>query len=100
VPGAGSWLDTTEGIELQQPATISLQAAQDRVAQRGCTITLDETQRGYVITVGGNPIHSKRADLLTFLTVDGAVNYVARHLAPAGQTLRVSVELCGGSHEH
>lgn len=79
---------------MEQPTTIGLAAAQDRVRRPSCRITIEETPRGYVVAVDGEPIHSRRKDLLTFLTVDGAFNYASRHLAtPAGRRATLSVEL-------
>ena len=79
---------------MEQAATIGLTTAQDRASNPRCRIEIVETERGLAIEVDGNAIHSRRQDLLTFLTFDGAVNYVARHLAtPAGLKQRLIVQL-------
>ena len=86
--------DTRGGNELPQAATIGLAVAQDLARVSGCNIEVRETPNGLAIFIEGRAIHSRRQDLLTFLTVDGAVNYIRRHLAsPAGLTTRLCVSL-------
>ena len=82
---------------MEQPGTIGLAAAQDRARRPGCRITIEESPRGFLILVDGEPINSRRRDVLSFLTVDGAFNYASRHLAtPAGRQVRLLVELHDG----
>lgn len=61
---------------------IALKTAQAHV-QDGCReATIIEGPRGYTISIAGDVLRSQREDELTFLTIDGAVNYVRRHLSP------------------
>jgi hypothetical protein len=61
---------------------IALKTAQARV-QDGCReASIIEGKRGYMIALAGDVLRSQREDELAFLTIDGAVNYVKRHLSP------------------
>lgn len=73
---------------------IGLKTAQAHV-EAGCrSIQIVEGPRGYTIQLNDEVLRSQREDELTFLTVDGAVNYVRRHLAsPHGLTTSLTLVL-------
>lgn len=61
---------------------IALKSAKARIAEGLRSIAIVERPRGFAIEVGGDLIRSQREDELTFLTIDGTINYVRRHLVP------------------
>ena len=72
---------------------IALKTAQALI-EAGCrAVEIVERPRGYAICIEGDILRSVREDELTFLTIDGVVNYVRRHLAPPSPpALRVTIE--------
>jgi hypothetical protein len=62
---------------------ITLKSAIETLQSRPDTPAMIVTRpRGYAVCIAGDIIRSQRENELTFLTYDGAINYVRRHLAP------------------